>query len=460
MRILLFFTTFLIGALQLPAATITINGNSNTPATVLRILIADDLVSGRYTLLAQTNTDFKGAFSLQAQIQSISFARIAAGADYTDILLTPGATYHIQIHKTKTDYTSFYDAPAITVDILQADDQGVYQAIEKINLIYNAFVLEHFQSLYRLKQAAYLDSLHMILNKQVNVSHPFVEQYLFYKLASLEPVVKNMTTSQVFEKYFLHRPILYDNPEYISLFKEFFGSYYTEHRLIGHARFLEAIAQGDNNLRQLMATDPLISSYPAFGELILLYQLQSFFSHPQLSPKVVEERLLQIANTSTIYKHRIIARNIIFMQSYLAFGAPAFDFQLLDQSGKLYELSQDSSSVVILNFIRENCPLCEYELQDLQQLSAKYATQLKVVSISVRESYPYYSRLFHQNRYHWKLLNLNQQYEILDTYQVRFFPYNIILLPSTRIGQCPAPTQYLELENQLKRLVPEWTTSP
>lgn len=436
------------------AGNVRITGVSNMPATLIRVQLPADPLSGKYVTAATSKTDFKGNFSLQFETTDIVYAKIAIGRHQNELLVKPNASYHIQLIIQENEQASFYDAPALRIEILEANDQGLLFSIENINLIYNAFVMEHFQSVHRLGRTAHLDTLQTTIQASIEgINDNFVKEYSFYKLATLEPLVKKMTISQVYERFFKDKPIQYNNPEYLALFSNFFSSYYLENSLNGQTIFFEAVANGKLAVMTFANEDPLIGQNKAFTELVVLDHLKALFFHPALPDKAVENTLLEIAASTQIHEHRSIANNIVTERTHLSAGASAPPVKLKDASGKIQQLSAFSDKLILLNFLKENCPLCEHELALLQMINSKFEGQIQFISIATKESFQYYNRLFETNRYRWILLNLDQNFSLLEDYSIKVFPENILLMKEGRIGMAPAPTQEEALDHHIQRLL-------
>lgn len=436
------------------AGNVKLTGVSNMPATLIRVQLPADPVSGKYVTVATSKTDFKGSFTLQFEATDIVYSKIAIGRHQNELLIKPNASYHIQLIVQENEQTSFYDAPAMRIEIIEANDQGLLHSIENINLIYNAFVMEHFQSVHRLGRTAYLDTLQTTIQASIaGIGENFVKEYSYYKLATLEPLIKKMTIRQLYELFFKNKPIQYNNPEYLSLFSNFFSSYFLESSLNGQNKFLEALTNGKLAVIAFAAEDPLIGQDKAFTELVVLFHLKTLFFHPALPDKAVENILLEIAASTQIYEHRSIANNIVSERTRLSVGASAPSIKLKDTYGKIQQLSDFSDKLVLLNFLKENCPLCEHELSLLRNINSKYEGQVWLISIATKESFQYYSHLFETKRYNWILLDLDQNFSLLEDYSIKVFPENILLMKEGRIGMAPAPTQEEALDHHIRRLL-------
>ncbi len=453
MKQFLILVILFVSTIRLDAGIVKISGISNLPSTSVRLILPSDPISGRTTTLAQTTTDFKGNFEIEANIAHISFAKIAAGLYQSDIVLKPDAAYTIQLTANTTDYTSYFDASPLSLNTLEATDNKLQQQIELINFSYNAFVLEHFQALQRFAREDLIDSLAQVIQKQLPENETeFIDNYLFYKLASVESVVKKLSPAQVYERYFKAKPVLYENPEYFNLFKEYFGSYLFEAKHIGTSKFFSTLKTTENVLAAFMQEDDFYKNDKIFAEIMMLYHLQASYWNPQVSHETVAQHLERIAKESAVTTHRSIAQNIIHMQSRLAYGAKPSGFKLKGNDGQTHDL-KDFKGIILLNFLGEKCPLCEHELQSLHSLAQKYAEWLQIISIATPESFKQYSNLFQRRQYNWTLLNLGQDFALLDAYNIRMFPENILLESHSKVAMAAVPMQAEILENHIKKLV-------
>ena len=63
----------------------------------MRLFSYEDLVNETGILLDQSQTDAQGNFILEGNVKQILPARIYVGLEYVDIILTPNASYDIEI---------------------------------------------------------------------------------------------------------------------------------------------------------------------------------------------------------------------------------------------------------------------------------------------------------------------------------------------------------------------------
>ena len=79
------------------AQNVTITGRSNKTNALMRLFAYEDLVNEAGILLDQRQSDAKGHFILEGKVDETLPARIYVGLDYVDLILTPNASYDIEI---------------------------------------------------------------------------------------------------------------------------------------------------------------------------------------------------------------------------------------------------------------------------------------------------------------------------------------------------------------------------
>ena len=112
------------------AQSVTITGRSNKANTLIRLFAYEDLVNETGTLLDQNQTDAKGNFILEGTVKQILPARIFVGLESVDLILSPNATYDIEIIvPEKKDNVSYFEKELPTIRVKRATDKGIYRQI-------------------------------------------------------------------------------------------------------------------------------------------------------------------------------------------------------------------------------------------------------------------------------------------------------------------------------------------
>ena len=93
------------------------------------------------------------------------------------------------------------------------------------------FFSDNFNSIYRSRSNTIINGFRMTVDSiYKNYSNPYFNDYVKYKIASLELASRKKNENKLIEEHFLNNEILYNNIEYSSLFKEVFKNYLTSGR--------------------------------------------------------------------------------------------------------------------------------------------------------------------------------------------------------------------------------------
>ena len=154
--------------LSLSAQNVTVTGRSNQTNTLMRLFVYEDLINESGILLDQGQTDGKGNFILEGTVKQILPARIYVGLEYVDLILTPNATYDIEIIvPEQKENVSYFEKELPTIRVKRATDQGIYRQIIFSEEIINSYMIEHFNQIYRGRQLRYIDSIQNAINREL-----------------------------------------------------------------------------------------------------------------------------------------------------------------------------------------------------------------------------------------------------------------------------------------------------
>ena len=123
------FTLFLfLSFLTVSAQNVTITGRSNKTNTLIRLFVYEDLLNETGVLLDQNQTNAQGHFILEGNIKQILPARIYVGLESVDLILTPNASYDIEIIVPEPqENVSYFEKELPTIRVKRATDQGLYR---------------------------------------------------------------------------------------------------------------------------------------------------------------------------------------------------------------------------------------------------------------------------------------------------------------------------------------------
>lgn len=436
------------------AQNVVIKGSSVLPGKQVRILIPKDYVSMQDSVFAGTITDFKGSFELRFQLEQPEVGQIAIGMNKTGLLLSPGASYNLALTLNGENNTSYFDPQPLQLEIKNASDDGLQQQYEMVNFIYNAFVVKKFNLALRSGRTDYLDSLAVSVKNSIpSLSSPFLNDYNYWKLASVESPIRKLTPQQIFARFFKKRAVGYRNPEYMAMLEQYFGDYFlTTSKATNMDGFANACAEGMKPLLKYLDKDDLFSHDTRLRELVVLMHLNFNYYNPSFYSGTVDAVLEQFKKESPFDEHRQIARNVLVARRHLMPGTSAPALELFDVNGNLKLLSE-TDKIRILVFVRNACEVCKKTLTDLNDLVSKYSNTLEVIVIATTDVHKPTIAFLKQNGLNWQVFTPGEDMRVYEQYNIKVFPEIILLLPRQKIGMAPAPPVGENLEYHLNRLM-------
>ena len=443
---------FILLSLSVSAQNVTITGRSNKTNTLIRLFAYEDLVNETGTLLDQGQTDANGHFILEGSVKQILPARIFVGLESVDLILTPNATYDIEIIvPEKKDDVSYFEKELPTIRVKRATDKGIYRQIIYSEEIINAYMTEHFNQIYRGRQLRYIDSIQNTINKELpDIKSDYVKNHNRYKAAAIRLGISTNGGKKIIKDYFDGQPVLYTQSAYIDLFKELFDGYfnsaYDSHLLN------DAFVQGPAAFKKYLVTDPFMAKNSQLAELITIYNLQKLCYGDRSTGRLAKDHLNHVKSQTKYPEHKTIISDFFEKFNRLAPGAMATDFTLKDRNGNKTSLSDYKDRLVLLQFVDGTSPVSEYQFSELRSLHNQWRDTVQIITIATHDKMAFYKQQFEEKRQDWPLLDLGDNILLLEAYNVRTFPEYILITKGNKIGEAPAPSPERYLEERVRRL--------
>ena len=435
------------------AQNVTITGRSNKTQTLVRLFVYEDLVNETGILLDQSQTDAQGHFILQGMMKQILPARIFVGLESVDLILTPNASYDIEIIvPEKKDDVSYFEKELPTIRVKRATDKGIYRQVIYSEEIVNGYLTEHFNQIYRGRQLRYIDSIqNTILREVPDIKSDYVKNHNRYKIASIKLGISTDGGKRVIKDYFDGQPVLYTQSAYIDLFKELFDGYFNSSTYDSHL-LNDAFMEGPVPFRKYLNTDPLMAGNPQLAELITIYNLQKLCYGERYTSRLAKDHLVYIKGQTKYARHKTIITDFFNRFNRLVPGATATEFTLKDRDGKAISLSDFKDRLVLLQFVDGSSPVSERQFAELRRLHQQWQDTVQIVTIATHDKMEHFKKQFDEKRQDWPLLDLGDQILLLEAYNVRTFPEYILITKGNKIGEAPAPSPERYLEERVRKL--------
>jgi peroxiredoxin len=448
------FTLFLsLSFLTVSAQNVTITGRSNKTNTLIRLFIYEDLLNETGILLDQNQTNAQGHFILEGNIKQILPARIYVGLESVDLILTPNASYDIEIIVPEPqENVSYFEKELPTIRVKRATDQGLYRQIILSEEIINSYLIEHFNQIYRGRQLRYLDSIQNAINREIpNIKSDYVKNHIRYKTASIRLGISTDGGKKVIKDYFDGQPVLYTQSAYIDLFKELFDGYFNSASYDSHL-LNDAFMEGPAAFKSYLDTDPLMTKNPRLAELITIFNLQKLCYGDRGTSRLAKDHLNYLKSQTKYADHKTIISDFFTNLDRLAPGAKATEFTLKDRNGNDVSLSDYKEGLVLLQFVDGISPVSEHQLSELRALHNQWQDTIQILTIATHDKMDFFKQQFDEKRQDWPLLDLGDNILLLEAYNVRTFPEYILITRGNKIGEAPAPSPERYLEERVRKM--------
>ena len=439
--------------LSVSAQNVTITGRSNKTNTLIRLFAYEDLVNETGILLNQSQTDPQGNFILEGHVKQILPARIYVGLEYVDLILTPNATYDIEIIvPEQQENVSYFEKELPTIRVKRATDKGIYRQIIYSEEIINAYMTEHFNQIYRGRQVRYIDSIQNTINREVpNITSDYVKDHNRYKIAAIKLGISTDGGKRIIKDYYDGQPVLYAQSAYIDLFKELFDGYFNSAAYDGHL-LNDAFAEGPAPFKKYPDTDPFMAKNPQLAELITIYNLQKLCYGDRGTSRLAKDHLNYLKSQTKHAEHKTIISDFFTKYNRLAPGTDAPEFTLKDRDGKDVSLSDFKNGLVLLQFVDGASAVSEHQFAELRSLHHQWQDSVQILTIAPHDRMDFFKQQFTEKKQDWPLLDLGDNILLLEAYNVRTFPEYILIRKDNKIGEAPAPSPERYLEERVRKM--------
>ena len=402
----------------------SIVGKTNVPNALVRLFTYDEMLTCTQTKVAETQTDKEGKFTLQAEIYEITPAQIAINLERVDVILSPNGTYDFEIIIPEKKENSFFEREQPVLKINSIDDSGFYSQYLATQAYIDDFLYDNFNSIYRGRKTSLLDTLdNQIVRNFGKINNVYTKNAINYRKAA---VLMTINKKKIISEFFDKQEVLYLQPEFMDVFQELFKT--------------------DIN-------DPdFLSRNPQLAELITLNNIRKAFFSNAIDKKAALKALEDIKKSSKYQKNKLVATNIIKLLDDLTYDSKAPQFSLEDKDGKVVQLSDYQDDMVLLQFVDKISPLSEHEFSVLNDLKKQWNDTIQVVTIATKETFDDYVQLFDKQGFRWQLLNLGDNFLLLEDYHIVTYPAYVILKRKNKVGMAPAPSPDHNLEIHVRRI--------
>jgi peroxiredoxin len=421
----------------------TISGSAlNAKEKKIRLIAYGDMISYLDKELASSAIDAQGNFSMEINIEKCHFCFLRIDYQNAEIYIEPKSEYELKVVYTDSISQISYTRPvALKYEILSSTTQ-LNQNIQQFNQMYNNFVVENFDRLYKNRDKALLQKFVQKTGTEFEDSrNPYFRNYTEYTFVSIEKFSRMKSYRTVAEDFFIKKPVLYNNIAYMDFFNQFFEKYFAATSKGVDLDELIYYINSKPNYYLLLKTaskDELLSLDLRIAELVVLKTLNELYFVQGFNQKGIISILKTASEKMRYSENKVIASNLVKKIRHLRPGTQIPDFELPDLNGKITRLSSFSDTLVYINFWNNSCQQCLQELDSIKQIRETERPGLEFISILTDQSADNLADFVSTKGYDWVFLHFDNNYEMLEEFGLRTLPTNIIVGRNRKIVKNPA----------------------
>jgi len=427
----------------------------------IEVITYSDLITFQEKTIAGSLVDSTGNFTLTFNLEQTVYANLSIDFHRVDLFIQPSRSYNINIapmnYNEMKEINPFLQSAKLEIAFAKDDPSELNSLIRAFDSLYNGFLLQNFNALYRDRNKSKLDSFRMkVVTTFYVAKDPYFVNYGKYKIASLVQLCQSMNQAEIGKMYFANAPVLYENVEYMDFFNQYFSRYitatcrslkFTDYNTIlngqeGYKRMMKAL-EADSTLKKIQ-----------LRELVMIKGLMEMYHTTGYNQEKIIALLGSVTDESKFPENKQVARNMIRVLTKLRVGSAAPGFKLKDKMQKEVTLADFKGKPVVLNFWTTYCQGCITEMDRMKPIYDKFRDQVSFISISADKDFS--KMLFFVNLksdFVWNFLHIGDDHNLLKEYDVKSYPLFVLIDKDGNIVQYPAELPGSGLELSITKLV-------
>lgn len=432
---------------------VTITGDAPFAAgEEIRLLVFDDLLNNIPSIVATDKIDKQGRFKLTYKTNKVRQVQLAIRTTKADFFVAPYNTYHFHIATDSAlfgmvnpeKYGGFLH---ITTDKTDTADLN-YKINRFTHYFDRAMNYYGFRLTYDHDKNAY-DTLTYLIDSVFHVNYipdNFYSSYVYYTCGILDRLYMVKEQQLIYDKYFNHDDVLYDNPAYMILFNSFYSNYLYNSRHISKDLLTRTINEDPDYLTLFneAGRDPMLVS-ERLRELVIIRNLVDFYSNEEFDRGNIIKLLQYISVSSHFPEHVVYAENAVRLLK--PSDTQSHPLYFVNEKGKKMDLHQFEGKEIYVQVFQSDCIDCIREMLLLKEYNQQYGDKLQFVSLNVdmkKDDYEQFCKTY-KEMFDWPILYFNGNYDWLMANGIETLPDYMILNENACViyRDVPAPEKGL-----------------
>lgn len=407
------------------------------------VWINSDYISKTQKQLTYSVIDSVGNFTLEFNSKEIQYITLKVEKNISSMYIEPNGNYEVIF--MPPDSTTYHN-PNLEHDVKLSIKLKSKTEINSLTMDYDKrfddfLTVDYIAFLKRTPQAK-IDSFKIAMKEFYStVNNPYFKNYISYTIASLEHKTK-VSEKKLFSEYLALKPILYNNPEYMLFFNDFFKQKIKDFSMskLGTPLAFQINDRGSfSGSMEVLKRDEFLQN-DTLRELVLIKGLYESYYDNSFKKSSIVAILQQITQETKIEEHKRIAQTILNSFSKLQKGSQAPFFELPDKTGLTHSLDElRTNKYVYVMFYDANCSTCQQQMKIIPSLIKKYGERITFVSISTDKTNADLKNFQTKNpKYTWLFLYDNSLGKLKNDYEIKSLPTYFLIDPDGRFIQVPA----------------------
>jgi thioredoxin-related protein len=418
------------------ALPVVIKGKSAAgDAFMFRLYIQKDPISGMEKLADQQRPDQDGHFLLGFEAHKIQMVTIKVGMQSMNLFVEPGKSYQLNFNEITIEDQNVF-LPQSPLRVVFENDDMLNLVIDGFEFAYQDFIQNQFIALIKYRDKSIYENFEKLIYEKLKDTplidsnqRNFFIKYVEYRLADIRLTSRLEDRDTLGISMIDKQEIQFNNPAYSQFFKKYFDKYILDHRggVIYNSVKNSINTNSDyEQILDLLGKDQVLIR-EQIRELVFIYSLKQIYFQRQISKANINSMLNKLSTNSKFELNRGGAANVL--KSLLKFqsGASVPDFTLFDLSDHPKSSQDYFGKNTYLMFVSSKCETCETDIRILKSLRDQYKNDLQIVTIFAGFNKDEATNWVQKQNVDWDFLWFNDDFELLNDYDVRNFPKYILL---------------------------------
>ena len=398
------------------------------------VWVNSDYIANTQKQLTYSVIDSLGNFTIEFNSKNIQYITLKVNKNVSTMYIEPKGNYEVIF--MPPDSTTYHNQNLehdVKLSIKLKSKTEINSLTMDYDKRFDDFLTNDYIAFLKRTPKAKIDSFKIATKEFYStVNNSYFKNYITYTIASLEQKTK-VSEKKLFTEYLSQKPILYNNPEYMLFFNDFFKQKIQDFSMskLGTPMTFQINDRGSfAGTMEVLKRDEFLQN-DTLRELVLIKVLyEAYYDNSFKKPSVVAI-LQQVAQETKIEEHKKITHTILNSFSKLQKGGQAPFFELPDKTGATHSLDElRTNKYVYLMFYDINCTACQQQMKIIPSFLKTYGDRISFVSISVDKTNADLKNFQAKNpKYNWLFLSDNSLGKLKSDYEIKSLPTYFLISP-------------------------------